>query len=178
MPRGAPGDRVNFLILGNEAKMQRALQEAGWVVVNRTKRDAVLEGLLTTLSRQSYVQMPMSELELFGRPQDYGYAHADPLTVVATRHHFRIWKAPFAVSGETLWVGAGTHDIGFDKDQRNGKLTHKIDPDTDLEREFVGESLKLTGEVAKLTYLTPAHPLTKAKTAHGEEFNPPMAACW
>jgi hypothetical protein len=170
-PAGDPGDRVNFLILGNEAKMQRALQEAGWVVVNRSKRDAVLDGLLTTLSRQSYVQMPMSELQLFGRPQDFGYAHADPLTVVATRHHFRIWKAPFTVSGETLWVGAGTHDTGFDKDQRNGKLTHKIDPDTDLEREFVGQSLKDTGEVATLTYMTPAHPLTKAKTAHGEEFS-------
>ena len=168
---GDPGDRVNFLILGNESKMQRSLQEAGWVVVNRTKKDAVLEGLLTTLSRQSYVQMPMSELQLFGRPQDYGYAHADPLTVVATRHHFRLWKAPFTVSGETLWVGAGTHDTGFDKDQRNGKLTHKIDPETDLEREFIGQSLKDTGEVAKLSYMTPAHPLTKAKTAHGEEFN-------
>ncbi len=169
-PQGDPGDRVNFLILGSEANMQRSLQQAGWVAVNRSKRDAVIEGLLTTLSRQSYVQMPMSELMLFGRAQDYGYAHADPLTVVATRHHFRIWKAPFTVGGETLWVGAGTHDTGFDRDQRNGKLTHKIDPDTDKEREFIAQSLKDTGEVAKLSYLTPAHPLTNARTAHGEEF--------
>src|SRR6185295_1189154 len=78
--------------------------------------------------------------------------------------------APFTVHGETLWVGAGTHDSGFDKDQRNGSITHKIDPDTDKERAFVGESLKNTGEVAKLSLMTPAHPLTKAKTAHGEEF--------
>ena len=62
--------------------------------------------------------MPMSQLELFGRVQDFGYAQADPLRVVASRHHFRIWKTPFTAGGETVWAGAGTHDIGFDKDNR------------------------------------------------------------
>jgi hypothetical protein len=39
----------------------------------------------------------------------------------------------------------GTHDVGFDKDERNGKLTHKIDPETDKERDFIGQSLADTG---------------------------------
>src|SRR5258708_29559118 len=115
--------------------------------------------------------MPMSELQLFGRAQDFGYAQADPLRVVASRHHFRIWKAPFDLQGQTVWAGAGTHDIGFDRDQRNGKLTHKIDPDVDGERDYIRDSLGQTGLVAKTDYMTPSDPILTAKTAHGEEFH-------
>ncbi len=168
---GNPGDRINFLIIGSEDKVKQALADAGWVQVDRTVRDALLQGILATFSKQAYTQLPMSELQLFGRSQDYGYAHADPILVVAARHHFRIWKAPFQVQGETLWVGAGTHDIGIEKDQRNGKLTHKIDPDTDAEREYIGSSLKETGEVAKLLYMTVAQPIKEAKTATGGSFH-------
>ncbi len=169
-PSGSPGDRVNFLIIGSEARVTQALEAAGWVQVNRSIKDAIIQGALATISHQAYTQMPMSELHLFGRAQDFGYAQADPLMVVASRHHFRLWKAPFQVDGQTLWAGAGTHDIGFDKDQRNGKVTHKIDPDTDKEREFIGSSLKETGLVANTVYMTPSNPVKEAKTAHGETF--------
>jgi hypothetical protein len=168
--QGVPGDRVNFLIVGTEAQVKQALQEAGWVQVNRSIKDALIQSALATFSRQAYTRLPMSELLLFDRPQDFGYAQADPLVVVAARHHFRLWKAPFLVDGQTLWAGAGTHDIGFDKDQRNGSITHKIDPDTDKERDYIGESLKETGRVATTLVLTPSEPVTEAKTAHGESF--------
>ena len=75
-------------------------------------------------------------------------------------------------SGRSV-VGAGTHDIGFEKDQRNGKITHKIDPEVDGEREYIGQSLKETGQVASLDYLTPANPVKEAKTAHGAGFRAP-----
>ncbi len=169
-PAGADGDRINFLILGSLEQVQTSLSSAGWVAVDRSVKDSVLKGVFATLSKQAYVTIPMSELRLFDRAQDFGYAQADPLRVVASRHHFRIWKAPFTHDGQTVWVGAGTHDIGFDRDQRNGKLTHKIDPKTDAEREYIGQSLQQTGSVAKLDYLTPKQAITKARTAHGQEF--------
>jgi hypothetical protein len=103
--------------------------------------------------------------------QDYGLAHAEPLAVVAQRHHLRLWKAPFQVDGQELWVGAGTHDIGFERDQRNNGVTHKIDPDVDLERDFIGQSLQETGLVAKLSYVTPSKPNKEAKTATGGSFH-------
>jgi hypothetical protein len=170
-PDGAPGDRTNFIVIGSQDRVQQALKNAGWVTVDRTKQDTILRGALATFSKQAYVTIPMSELQLFGRAQDYGYAQADPLRVVASRHHFRIWKAPFELSGQTVWIGAGTHDIGFDRDQRNGKITHKIDPDVDLERDYIVDSLKQTGFVVKADYMTPANPITTARTAHGEDFH-------
>jgi hypothetical protein len=168
---GNAGDRVNFIIVGSEEQMQAALKAAGWVTVDRTQQDAILRGLVASLSKEAYVTLPMSELQLFGRAQDFGYAQADPLRVVAARHHFRLWKAPFDLQGQTVWVGAGTHDIGFDRDQRNNGITHKIDPNVDGERDYIGESLKQTGLVVKEDYVTPRDPVLKARTATGTEFN-------
>lgn len=169
--QGTPGDLTNFVVIGTEDTVRKALSTAGWVVVDRTRKDALLRGLLTSLSKQAYVELPMSELMLFDRAQDYGYAHAEPFAVVAQRHHFRLWKAPFTLEGQTVWIGAGTHDIGFDRDQRTGGITHKIDPNVDAEREFIRESLAQTGMVTEFAYATPPGSIQNARTAHGEDFH-------
>lgn len=168
---GNPGDMVNFLILGSETAMQRVFTTAGWVKVDADVKDTVLHGILGSLSKEAYLTMPMSQLYLFGRPQDYGWAHAEPFSVVASRNHLRIWKAPFQVNGETLWVGAATHDIGFERDKRNNGVTHKIDPDIDLERDYVEKTLSSTGFVADVSHFLPDNPLKEAKTATGGTFH-------
>jgi len=168
---GHAGDMVNFLILGSEAAMQRAFTTAGWVKVDADVKDTVLHGLIESLSNESYLTMPMSVLYLFGRPQDYGWAHAEPLSVVRSRNHLRLWKAAFQVNGETLWVGAATHDIGFERDQRNNGVTHKIDPDIDLERDYVEKTLASTGLVAEISHFLPDNPMKEAKTATGGTFH-------
>jgi len=168
---GNPGDMVNFLILGSEDTMQKAFTAAGWVKVDADVRGTVLRGILESISKESYLTMPMSPLYLFGRSQDYGWAHAEPIKVVASRNHLRIWKAPFQVEGQTLWLGAATHDIGFERDQRNDGVTHKIDPDIDLERDYVEKTLASTGLVAEVTHVLPADALKEARTATGGSFH-------
>src|SRR6266436_3281811 len=168
---GNPGDMVNFLIIGSEDAMQRVFTTAGWVKVDADVKGTVLHGILGSLLKESYLTMPMSELYLFGRPQDYGWAHAEPISVVRSRNHLRVWKAPFQVNGETLWVGAATHDIGFERDQRNNGITHKIDPDIDLERDYVEKTLSSTGLVTDVTHFTPDKPMKEAKTATGGTFH-------
>jgi len=169
-PQGAAGDRVNFILIGPQEQMQAVLKAAGWVTVDRTDKDAIIRGIFASFSKEAYVTLPMSELRLFGRVQDFGYAQADPVRVVASRHHFRLWKAPFDLEGQTVWVGAGTHDVGFDRDQRNNGITHKIDPNTDAERDYIRDNLTQTGMVIKTDYITPTDPILKARTATGEEF--------
>jgi LssY C-terminus len=166
-----PGDMVNFLLIGSEDAMQKVFTAAGWVKVDADVRGTVLHGIIESISKESYLTMPMSPLYLFSRPQDYGWAHAEPIKVVASRNHLRIWKAPFEVNGQTLWVGAATHDIGFDHDQRNDGVTHKIDPDVDLEREFVEKTLTSTGLVSEVAHALPANALKEARTATGGSFH-------
>jgi len=169
-PQGNAGDMVNFLILGNEAQMKNVFTTAGWVVVDADVRGALIAGAIASLSKQSYVTLPMSQLFLFKRPQDFGWAHAEPIKVAASRHHLRIWHAPFDAGGSMLWVGAATHDIGFERDRRNNGVTHKIDPQIDLERSYVEQTLTQTGLVESYTYVWPKDLLWEAKTATGGSF--------
>jgi hypothetical protein len=167
---GNPGDMVNFLIIGSQEAMEKVFTTAGWVKVDANIQETVLNGFLASMSKESYLTMPMSPLYLFGRQQDYGWAHAEPISVVASRNHLRIWKAPFEVNGRTLWVGAATHDVGFEKDQRNNRLTHKIDPNIDIERDYVEKTLSSAGLVAEVTHVLPQNPMQEAKTATGGSF--------
>jgi len=166
-----PGDMVNVLIIGSEEEVVKVFTTGGWVKVDKSVENTLVQGLMDTFEKKDYLTMPMSILYLFDRPQDYGFAHAEPVRVVMSRNHLRVWKSPYEVKGRPLWCVAATHDIGFERDQRNNGLTHKIDPAIDGEREYVNQTLSGTGIVAARTHVTPASPLTTAKTATGGEFH-------
>ena len=165
------GDMVNFVIVGPQDKLQSALTAANWKAADATTETAVVNAVLDTYQKKDYLQMPMSILYLFNRPQDFGYELADPYAMVASRHHFRIWKAPFTWKGQPVWIGAGTHDVGFEKDQRNGKVTHKIDPAVDGERTNIGATLQQTGKIQSMTYYLPTNPVEDARNATGGSYH-------
>jgi hypothetical protein len=168
--QGNPGDMVNYALIGTEDQVTKSFAAAGWVQVDKTTQDAVVHGLVSTLSHAAYTEMPMSTLYLFGRSQDLSYARAAPLEVAAIRHHLRVWKTTEMVGGEPLWVGSATHDNGFEKDQRNGGVTHHIDANVDQERDFLEQSFAGAGVLAGAAYVLPANPLTTARTATGGSF--------
>jgi LssY C-terminus len=170
-PSGNPGDMVNVLLVGTQDDVTAAFKAAGWVQVDRSVTETILKGALATLSKQAYLTMPMSVLYLFDRPQDYGFAHAEPVKVVESRNHLRAWKSPYEVAGRPVWCIAATHDIGFERDQRNNGLTHKIDPAIDGEREYVNDTLSSTGLVVHRDHVAPPGALLTAKTATGGEFH-------
>ncbi len=170
-PNGKPGDMVNVLIVGTEDQMVQVFTAAEWVQVDKTVESTVLQAVLDSIQKKAYLTMPMSTLFLFNRPQDYGFAHAEPVKVAMARNHLRVWKSPYEVDGRPLWCVAATHDIGFERDQRNNGVTHKIDPAIDGEREYVNGTLSGTGLVVQRDHVTPANPLTTAKTATGGEFH-------
>lgn len=164
---GNLGDMVNFVIVGSQEQMQAAVDAADWHVADLDSKEAGLKAIMDTYARKDYLQMPMSHLYLFDRMQDFGYEQAQAFSVVASRHHFRIWKAPFMWNNQIVWVGAATHDIGFEKDVRTGKLTHKIDPDVDAERTNLATGLQKSGKTENMTYYLPPNPVQDAKNASG-----------
>ena len=166
-----PGDMVNILLVGTEDEVVKVFTTAGWVKVDKGVGNTLKEGIMDTFEKKDYLTMPMSTLYLFDRPQDYGFAHAEPVHVFMSRNHLRVWKSPNEVKGRPLWCVAATHDIGIERDQRNNGITHKIDPAIDGEREYVNETLSSTGLVVARGHLTPSNALTTAKTATGGEFH-------
>ncbi len=165
------GDMVNFVIVGSQKEVQAALDAATWHVADTSNTMAALNATVQTYGSKDYLAMPMSTLFLFGRKQDFGYEMAEPIAMVASRHHFRIWKAPFTWKDHEVWVGAGTHDIGFAKDRRNNNVTHKIDPTVDGERDNIGISLQKTKLAKSMAYYLPPNPVQEAKNATGDGYH-------
>ena len=115
-PARNPGDMVNVLIVGTQVQLVQAFTMAGWVQVDKTVHETTINALLGSLQKKDYLTMPMSILYLFDRPQDYGFAHAEPVRVAMSRNHLRVWKSDFTIEGRPLWCVAATHDIGFERD--------------------------------------------------------------
>ncbi len=162
---------MNFIMIGSRDKLLAAMRAAHWVETDRDTTQAIIHAIESTIENRGYTEMPMSLLYLFGRPQDYGFSRGMPLAVAADRHHFRLWEAPWKTrEGETVWVGAGTHDIGVERTV-DGRVTHQIDPEVDKERDLIAESLKDEDKVKEISYLTPAHPVFNATTATGDYFH-------
>ncbi len=158
---------VNILLVGTAEQVLQIFARAGWVQVDRTVQDALVNAVIDSLEKKDCLTMPMSTLYLFDRPQDYGFAHAEPVRVVMSRNHLRVWISPYLAEGRPLWCVAATHDVGFERDERNNNVTHKIDPEIDSEREYVNDTLSRTGLVVQRTHVTPADPVTAASTATG-----------
>ncbi|HVN18972.1 MAG TPA: LssY C-terminal domain-containing protein [Dongiaceae bacterium] len=165
------GDMVNFVIVGSQKDVQDALAAADWHIADTSNTNAVVNAVMQTYDSKDYLAMPMSILYLFGRKQDFGYEMAEPIAMVASRHHFRIWKAPFTWKGQEVWVGAGTHDIGFAKDKRNNSVTHKIDPAVDGERDNIGVSLQKSNKAKMFSYYLPPNPVQEARNATGDSYH-------
>jgi hypothetical protein len=168
--QGNPGDMVNILIVGTKEQVLHAFSTAGWVRVDSDVQSTVIAGLIDTIQKKDYLTMPMSTLYLFNRPQDYGFAHAEPVRVAMSRNHLRAWQSSHMIGGRPVWCIAATHDIGFERDERNNGVTHKIDPEIDKEREYVNDTLSGTGLVVAREHIAPPDPLTEARTATGGTF--------
>jgi hypothetical protein len=166
---GRDGDMVNLIFVGTRAQVEQAFQNAGWDNTIRSKYKAVWHAMKHP---KDQVAMPMSRLYLFGRPQDLALAMEDPESTMTRRHHIRIWKTDYDLNGVPVWVGAATHDIGVEKDKRSlTSITHKIDPDVDAEREFVGQTLIKLQSGPKIGYVLPADPVREATTATGGDYH-------
>lgn len=137
---GLLGDPVNLAFMGEGAQIQAALAAAGWTRAEDVTLRSSWRIIVSTIRRQSYHQAPVSPLFLFGRQQDFAYQQevdGNP----AQRHHVRFWRCPdeWMLPGGTRvdWVAAGTFDTSVGLSLFTLQVTHKIDADTDVERDHI-----------------------------------------
>jgi hypothetical protein len=142
---GILGDPVNLALLGEEAQIHAAMRAAGWTPADPITGKSTWKIIATTLARKSYPEAPVSDLYVFSKRQDFAYQRevdGNP----SQRHHVRFWKAPegWLLPGghRTDWVAAGTYDrkVGFSLFTL--QVTHKIEQNTDIERDFIVQTLE------------------------------------
>ena len=164
---GREGDMLNLIFQAREEDLQEAFAQAGWLKVERSNR-LIFWHLLW--QRQHYTKLPMDRLYVFGRAQDYSYALPDPLSIVARRHHLRIWNTGRVVDGIPLWVAAATHDISIQFVKRKFRLFHRIDPNVDAERDFIAGNLSEAKRLTREEYVNCPEPISGAQTATGQPY--------
>jgi hypothetical protein len=162
--QGREGDMLNLIFIAKGDDLEAAFERAGWVKTDRSK-PAIFWHLLR--QRKHYVKLPMSRLYVFGRAQTYSYALPDPASIVARRHHIRIWKTDYQMDGTPIWVGAATHDIALQIEITKLRIGHRIDPQVDAERDFIAGNLADTRLVTHEDYLHCVDPVFKGQTATG-----------
>ncbi|HWN74921.1 MAG TPA: LssY C-terminal domain-containing protein [Candidatus Udaeobacter sp.] len=164
---GRDGDMLNLIFQAREEDLQEAFGQAGWLKVEKSKR-LIFWHLLW--QRQHYTKLPMDRLYVFGRAQDYSYALPDPLSIVARRHHLRIWNTGRLVDGTPLWVAAATHDISIQFVMGKFRLSHRIDPNVDAERDFIAGNLSEAKRLTREEYVNCPEPISGAQTATGQPY--------
>jgi hypothetical protein len=161
---GKPGDPINLALIGTQAEIRQAFQKAGWTVPKDKNPSSIWRTIRAVTGNLGYDAAPLSDLYLFGRPEDMAYEKT--LNTFTMRHHLRLWRSPVsAPDGTPIWLGATTHDIGFDI--RPGVISHATSPHLDNERAKVGADLIVTGMVSAEQLVSRPNPLTSGLTGTG-----------
>ena len=141
---GLLGDPVNIALLGTADQIEHAMREAGWTKADPVTLASSWRIITSTITRRSYHDAPVSPLFLFGRQQDFAYQQevdGNP----AQRHHVRFWHCPdgwLLPGGRRVdWLAAGTFDTSVGLSLFTLQVTHRIDADTDIERDHVVATL-------------------------------------
>ncbi|MBZ5544358.1 MAG: LssY C-terminal domain-containing protein [Acidobacteriia bacterium] len=161
---GKPGDPLNLVFIGNAEQIHQTFEQAGWAEAEKLTGKSFFETVRAVMANKGYGSAPVSQLYLYGRSEDLAFQKM--LNTFAKRHHLRVWRSPTpTVDGREIWLGAATHDAGWDI--RPGVVSHAIDPELDKEREKVGADLAVTGRVSAERLVTRPSPLSEGLTATG-----------
>jgi len=163
---GVPGDPLNVALVGSEEEVRRTMNAAGWVLAARLGLRADLSIAADTALRWPDPDAPVSNLYLFGRPEDLAFEQevgASP----RSRHHVRFWKTDQREGGRLVWIGAAVFDRGVGISHTTGQITHLIAPAIDDERNFLFEGLQKTGELAVSDVVDGYHQVQRGTNGDG-----------
>ena len=142
---GLLGDPVNLALMGDEDQLHSAMRSAGWTRADPVPLPSPLRITPSPIPRRSYHEAPVSPLFLFGRMQDFAYQQ-EVAGNPAKRHHVRFWRTPegwlLPGGARVDWLAAGTFDRAVGFSLFTLQVTHKIDADTDIERDFIVKSVQ------------------------------------
>lgn len=137
---GLLGDPINLSALGDEAAIHTAMRDAAWTLADQVTLRTSWRIITSTVTRRSYDEAPVSPLFLFGRMQDFAYQQ-EVAGNPAKRHHVRFWRTPegWLLPGGTKvdWLAAGTFDRAVGFSLFTLQVTHKIEADIDIERDYI-----------------------------------------
>lgn len=142
---GLLGDPVNLAFTGSREQIRSAMARSGWIEADPVDLGSSVRIVVASLTRRSYPTAPVSPLFLFGSMQELAFqqeVEGNP----AQRHHVRFWPCPpdwLLPGGHRVdWLAAGSYDRAVGLSFFTLQVTHRIDRDIDVERDYIVDSLR------------------------------------
>ena len=153
---GILSDPVNLAARGSEEQLHKVMDAAGWSLADDITPRSAWKMVTTVLRRKSYPNAPVSPAFLFGRKQDFAYQQ-EVDNNPNQRHHVRFWRCPkgwLLPGGHRVdWLAAGTYDRSIGVSLFTFQLTHRIDEDTDIERDYIIQTVQDSTEPVRVAIL-------------------------
>lgn len=153
---GILSDPVNLAARGSEEQLHKVMDAAGWSLADDITPRSAWKMVTTVLRRKSYPNAPVSPAFLFGRKQDFAYQQ-EVDNNPNQRHHVRFWRCPkgwLLPGGHRVdWLAAGTYDRSIGLSLFTFQLTHRIDEDTDIERDYIIQTVQGSTEPVRVAIL-------------------------
>lgn len=150
---GVLGDPVNLAFDGSEQTIHAVMRRAGWTRADDVTLRSSWGIIVSAVLRRSYRAAPVSPLFLFGRQQAFAYEQEVDGNA-SQRHHVRFWPVPegWLLPGgyRVGWLAAGTYDRAVGLSAFTLQVTHKVDADIDVERDFVVDTIRYACPDARL----------------------------
>lgn len=144
-------DPLNLVIVGGLDDAFPGLVRRGWRPTETKWSGAIMRVMSSALSGERYLNAPVSDLYLFGRPQDLALQKARD--TIHQRNHLRLWLSPIRYRAKPVWIGQISRDIGSRLTIHSPTLTtHKIDPDVDEARTALAEDMAYSQNLALIGY--------------------------
>lgn len=142
-------DLVNLVFKGSAEDLKQAFAAAGWTGAEPLSARSAARTYAAYAGMRAYKTAPVSTMLYEKRPPELVFQKS--FNSVAKRHHIRLWS--LTVAGETVWLGAATHDTAIAFESSRMSFTHQIDLHIDLERQKVINDLRHAGCVAEASLL-------------------------
>jgi hypothetical protein len=167
---GIPGDPLNVGLVGSREEVLAAFAAAGWSIPAALGLRSDIGIAESVLADRPDPTAPVSQLFLFGRPEDLAF-EKEAGHSADRRNHVRFWRDDALGDGtRPFWIGAATFDAGVGISHRTGQITHHIAPDIDAERDLVMQDLSAAGQLASRYQVTGIGPTLDGRNGGGDRY--------
>ena len=164
--KGRASDIINIMFVGSREQISNAFRAAGWSEAAPVTMRSRMQGVRAAVEGRSSNSFPMTKLLLNDVEADMSWQKS--LNDLSKRHHVRIWKQAELWKGQEVWIGAATRDIDFAYFHHGSAMTHRIEPNIDLERDKIANDLAFTSYVDTLDWQERSGIPTAARNGTGD----------
>lgn len=137
---GKAMEPINLIVVGSLSQIKKSFNASGWFFAEKLGPLSLIKAFGASIFNRSYKKGPFSPSYINGRKFMLGIERPTVSDTFRRRHHLRLWKTPYRLNGQPVWVGTASYDrsVGLSS---HGVPTHHIAPSLQWEENFLAGSL-------------------------------------